>query len=138
MVSVFVSVTVLASLPVIGRQPLKTSCKVVMSFVETKNFYIEQCADGKGAYAGGESHTCPVTIITKRGKRFDLPLLKGKACYNKENTLGSLGNITYSLRLQPNNDGAGTDRPVRFIVKRAGKTIINESVIDYMGADYTP
>jgi hypothetical protein len=136
--AIVVGAITLTALPASGNSS-ESGCKSMFSYVETKNFAIEQCADRKNAYISvGNSSLCPVTIIPKKGRPIKLTTPWGKEC-GDGGYLGSKGNTTYSLtwRAIPNSAYDGGE-PVRFIIKRRGKTIINEAVINYSGWGYLP
>jgi hypothetical protein len=136
--AIVVGAITLTALPASGNSS-KSACKSMFSYIETKNFAIEQCADRKNAYINvdGNNSFCPVTIIPKKGRSINLTTPRGKECGG--GYLGAKGNTTYSLtwRAIPNSSYDGSE-PVRFIIKRGGKTIINEAVINYSGWGYLP
>jgi hypothetical protein len=78
--AIVVGAITLTALPASGNSS-KSSCKSMFSYIETKNFAVEQCADRKNAYTSVDDNNslCPVTIIPKKKRPIKLTTPRGKS-----------------------------------------------------------
>jgi hypothetical protein len=122
--AVVIGLTMLSPFAATARQTKEVDCPAVFgASAETKSYYVNFCG------AGTEESPMVFILTKKNGGVLKIPLNKD----SKDLLLVKNGNYEYNLHIkyppEPNPCECGGEA-VRFTIKKAGKVVVNERVLN--------